>query len=135
MAKPPLDEDTVAALRPDDTWKKYLLPEKDTQPSWWLDHERQRGFALSLPKLVGPGQSYQGIAVLESKQPAEVYLNTGAQLKTLWLNGKRLYRNEGWTGWHAGKERVPARLRAGKNIIVIETGEAFFLSLTKENAW
>jgi lysophospholipase L1-like esterase len=132
---PALDERTVAGLKPDDAWKAYHLPEDRPQPAWWLDQERRRGFALSLYQLVGKGKSYQGMAVLEEKQPRAVYFNTGAQLETIWLNGKKIYQSQGWTGWHAGKERVPARLRAGRNVVVIETGPAFFLSVTGGNRW
>ena len=67
----------------------------------------------------------------DAAKPRTVYFNTGAHLQTIWLNGKRIYKSEGWTGWHAGKERVAAELNAGKNTIVIETGSAFFLSITE----
>jgi lysophospholipase L1-like esterase len=132
----PLDEKTVAMLKPDDSWKEYRLPETEPIKHWWQDHERQRGFGMSLDRLVGKGKGFVGVAILETDQPKEVFLNTGAQLQTIWLNGKCIYRNEGWTGWHAGKERLPATLAAGKNTIVIEVaGNAFFLSITDTNDW
>lgn len=134
--EPPLDEKGVAALKPDDAWKEYRLPESEPQKQWWYEHERQRGFGLSLDRLVGKGKGFVGVAMLEADKPSDVFFNTGAQLQTVWLNGKRIYKNEGWTGWHAGKERVPARLEAGKNTIVIEVaGNAFFLSVTDTNDW
>ena len=74
-------------------------------------------------------------ASLESKKSRDVYLNTGADLGSLTLNGKLLWKNEGWTGWHAGKERIPARLAAGTNTLEIECGSSFFLSITGENNW
>jgi lysophospholipase L1-like esterase len=131
----PLDEKAVAALQPGDGWKTYTLPEKDALANWWLDQERQRGFAVSLAKLVGPAKGAQGIAVVEADKPRQVFFNTGAQLQTVWLNGRRIYHSEGWTGWHAGKERVAARLEAGKNTVVIETGGEFFLSVTDGDDW
>ncbi len=134
--KPPaLTEETAAALTPDDSWKPYALPEKVAVPMWWLDNERQRGFAVSLPKLVGPAKEYRAVAVVDAKKAGKVFFNTGAQLESVWLNGKRVYHNEGWTGWHAGKERVPAELREGRNTVVIETGEPFFLSVTDNDDW
>lgn len=133
--KETLDENAVAALAPDDSWKRLALPETEAQPHWWLDQERKRGYALSLKKLVGPGKGYVGVATLEAKEPRTVYVNTGAQLSSVWLNGKRIYKNESWTGWHAGKERIPATLKAGRNVLVIETGEQFFLSVTDDNDW
>jgi acyl-CoA thioesterase-1 len=133
--QPPLDEKSAGGLKPDGSWKVYSLPEQKPLGNWWLDQERKRGFAVSLDKRLGPGKSYQGIAFLEEKQPRTVYFNTGAQLQTIWLNGKRLYRSEGWTGWHAGKERIKSTLRAGRNTLVIETGSDFFLSVTDDNQW
>jgi hypothetical protein len=47
----------------------------------------------------------------------------------------RIYQNAGWTGWHAGKERIAAGLQASKNVIVIETGSQFSLSVTDTNDW
>ena len=88
-----------------------------------------------MEKLVGPGKSYLGVATIDAAKPRTVYFNTGAHLQTIWLNGKRIYKSEGWTGWHAGKERVPAELIAGKNTVIIETGSAFFLGVTDDNAW
>jgi lysophospholipase L1-like esterase len=130
-----LDEKTAAALKPDDNWKSYALPEKEAQTHWWSEQERKRGYALSLNKLVGPGRSYVGMATLEAEKPRTVYFNTGSDLRTVWLNGKRIYKNEGWTGWHAGKERIAAELQAGRNTIVIESGGQFFLSVTDTNDW
>ena len=131
----PLDEKTVRALNPDDTWKEYTLPETEPQDHWWSEDERQRGFALSLPKLIGKGKKYRAIAYLDEPRAREAYFNTGAQLQTIWLNGKRIYKNEGWTGWHAGKERIPALLVPGRNVVVIETSGQFFLSVTEDNLW
>ncbi len=133
--QPALNESAVAKLRPDDAWKPYTLPEKKPLPHWWLDQERRRGFAVALDKLVGPGPAYQGLATLDAQEPGQVFFNTGGSLKTIWLNGKRIFKNDSWTGWHAGKERIPARLRKGRNTIVIETGSAFFLSVTRTNTW
>lgn len=83
----------------------------------------------------GTGRRDAGAADPVPAKPRDVFFNTGAHLQAVWLNGKRIYRSEGWTGWHAGKERVAARLNAGRNTVVIETGEAFFLSVTDDNAW
>jgi hypothetical protein len=101
----------------------------------WFDQERKRGFALALDKKFGPAKFYLGVATREAKKAHAVYFNTGAQLQTIWLNGKRIYRNQGWTGWHAGKERIKALLKPGPNVIVIETGADFFLSVTSDNRW
>ncbi len=134
--KPPeVTEKTLAEVRPDETWKPYSLPEKERVAMWWLDDERRRGFAVSLPALVGPAKEYEAAAVVEAKKAGKVYFNTGAQLESIWLNGKRIYHNEGWTGWHAGKERIPAELREGRNSVIIETAGPFFLSVTDNDDW
>jgi lysophospholipase L1-like esterase len=131
----PLTAEAVASLKPDQTWKKLTLPQPTPAATWWLDHERRRGFAVGLDKAVGPGRLYQGVAEITAERPRVVYFNTGAQLEAVWLNGKRIFKSEGWTGWHAGKERVRAELQAGGNVVVIENGGDFFLSVTDDNAW
>lgn len=130
-----LDASAVAALSPDDTWKHYTLPETLPRDHWWEEQERQRGFSQSLDKLVGKGKLYQGVAIVESPTKREVYFNTGGLLKSLWLNGQPLYKSPGWTGWHAGRDRLKAELQAGKNTVVIEAVPAFFLSITDDDQW
>jgi RNA polymerase sigma factor (sigma-70 family) len=129
-----LDEQLVAALADPRGagWAAYTLPEPGPARTWWLEHERRRGFALSLDKRLGKAQLYQGVAYLQADRPRAAFLHTGAALQSAWLNGRRVYRNTGWTGWHAGKERLPVRLRAGRNVLVIETGAEFFLSVTED---
>jgi acyl-CoA thioesterase-1 len=112
--EPPLDEKAVTAVAPDDAWKTVTLPEKEPVKHWWMDHERQRGLAVSLDKSVGKGKGYVGVATVDAEQPRAVFFNTGAQLQAVWLNGQRIYKNDGWTGWHPGKERIaPSCRRAG----------------------
>ena len=54
----------------------------------------------------------------------------------MWLNGEKVYDiKERWTGWHAGKERVPVELRAGENTLAIEALDGFFVSLTDDRDW
>jgi hypothetical protein len=120
---------------PDGEWKALALPQSGKAAHWWVDQERRRGFAVELDKVAGAGKRFAAIATLESREAREVYFNTGAELGSVTLNGKLLWKSEGWTGWHAGKERIAARLAAGANTIEIESGAAFFLSVTDENAW
>jgi lysophospholipase L1-like esterase len=130
-----LDEKSVAQVKPDESWKALALPQKSPPANWWADQERQRGFAQELDRLAGPGKAYLGVATVEAARSRKAFLNTGAQLTAAWLNGKRVYKSEGWTGWHAGKERLPIELKEGKNVLVIETGPAFFLSITDDDQW
>ncbi|RPH51022.1 MAG: hypothetical protein EHM91_01500 [Planctomycetota bacterium] len=125
---------TIRGL-PDGTPAALTLPQSATPAHWWVDQERRRGFAVELDKTVGPAKRFAASAVLEAKDARDVFFNTGAQLESITLNGRLLWRSEGWTGWHAGKERIAARLAPGRNTIEIESGNAFFLSVTEENHW
>ena len=75
------------------------------------------------------------MAVVRSKTNRKAWLNTGAELKTVWLNGEKLYESKGWTGWHPGKERIRIKLRKGDNRIVIESGRAFSINITDKRIW
>lgn len=133
----PLDDAAAAALTADATWKTLNLPQDDSFSStldWWENQERERGFGHLKPVL-GAAKLYQGMTVISSPTEREVFFNTGAQLNGLWLNGVRLYKNTGWTGWHAGKERIKATLRPGKNTVVIEMNDVFFAGMTYNNNW
>jgi lysophospholipase L1-like esterase len=124
-----LPEWKVRAL-PDGEWKPLSLPQAGKAAHWWMDQERRRGFAVELG-----AKRVEAVATLESKEARDVFLNTGAELASVTLNGTRIWKSEGWTGWHAGKERLAARLVAGTNTLEIEAGGAFFLSVTDDNSW
>jgi len=133
-----LTDAAANSLSLDATWKTMTLPqEKAVIPAgdWWLEQERQRGFAVSVDFIAGKAQRYQGVAEIASTKERTAFLNTGASLETIWLNGVKIYQNPGDSGWHAGKERIPITLRPGINRILIETGARFFLSLTDDNQW
>ena len=130
--KEKVDPTTIAV---DGTWKTLHLPLTQAEPTWWRDDERGRGFAMSLDKQIGAGKQFVGIATITSPAARKVYLNTGAQLQAIWVNGKQIYESKEWTGWHAGKERLPVDLPAGESKIIIQSGEAFFLSITDEDNW
>jgi len=133
----PLDDAAAAALQADATWTAYSLPETEAVANnWWLEQERKRGLAVTLEKALGKAPAYEGLAAIEAAQAKTAYLNTGAALQSVWLNGKRVYAaGEEWKGWHPGRERMPVELRAGRNTLVIRTGNAFFLSITDDNTW
>lgn len=133
--KQPLTPAAVQGLAPDATWKKLELPEAEPQDNWWLDGERRRGFALSLKTRIGQAPRYVGVAEIAEPAARQAVLNTGAGLQAAWLNGERVYVNKDWHGWHAGRERLPVSLKAGRNVIVIEATDNFFLSLTPDADW
>lgn len=132
----PETDEAAAALGPDASWKTLTLPMKDAQDHWWMEQERDRGFAVGLDRIAGKAPSYLGVATVESPRERKVYLNTGGHLQKVWLNGLRVYENRGWTGFHEGKERLPVTLKPGANRIVLQTnGSDFFFSLTENNDW
>jgi len=131
-----LDAGTVAALVPDDAWTTIRIPEKEALPHWWQDQERQRGFVMSLENTYGKGAACQAYATLGMPKAAKAFINTGAQVRSVWLNGERIYKiGAEYTGWHPGRDRIPVTLNAGSNTIVLETGAQFFLSITETNTW
>jgi len=132
----PLDDASVAALKLDAAWKDYPLPEPGPAGHWWREQERQRGFAVSLEETLGKAKAYRAVTTIESAKRRFAFLNPGAALETIWLNGKRVYAHGAdYTGWHAGRERVRVELQSGANTILIETGQNFFLSLTDDDNW
>jgi len=128
----PLTTSAVAELRFDDDWKPYAVPESKTAVNWWFDQERQRGYAVNLKRDVGQADQFQAVAEVKSERARRVFFNPGASLRAIWLNGQRIYKDEGVHGWHAGREQIEAELQAGNNQIVIESGDCFFLSITDE---
>lgn len=132
----PLSDEVAQSLIPDDAWTTYTLPEPEKHEIWWFDQERQRGYAVSLDKYLGAAKAYAGMATVVAPQAGAGYLNVGADLQAVWLNGALVYRHPGvWRGWHAGRERIPIQLVQGENRLVIETGTQFFLSITETNDW
>jgi len=139
--EPALDASRLPGPAEVDAWSPLRLPTLDpfanrvAQPSHTITYrDRARGFATHLTS--GPDESVVGFATVRFATAREAWLNSGAMLRRVWLNGELVYDSGGrWTGWHAGKERVPVRLREGANEVVIEAGDSFFVSLTDERDW
>jgi lysophospholipase L1-like esterase len=130
--EPPLNDARVAALKVDDRWKDYTLPEEKKVANWWPDQERSRGYAISLNELFG-GKRHYAVATLHSK-PRQAFVNTGGELGTVWLNGKKLDVHAD-RGWHAGGNRIAVTLEKGANTLLVETGGRFFISVTDTDTW
>ena len=136
-----LDSQRTLTLEPGQDWTTLKAPQQDelserlpvpSQSFLWQD--RVRGYVLH--KNWGSANQVEAIAYVDSPTEREAFLNTGGNLKTVWLNGRVLYdRGRDWTGWHPGKERIPVRLQAGRNKIVVEAENLFFVSLTDEKDW
>jgi len=132
----PLAAADAAALQPDAAWKTLVLPQPARQDHWWRDQIRAQGYALSLDELAGKAKRYVGYAKVTSAAARQAFLNTGAGLEAVWLNGERVYaRGAEWHGFHAGRDRLPVALRRGENVIVIEAANEFFLSITDTREW
>ena len=129
-AKDALTDQTIREVAVDGTWKSYELPEKQpVTESWWTEHERQRGTAVSVEREFGKSPRYIGVTELEEKAPRSVTFHVGAALDAIWLNGQRIYKASDWRGWHLDRERASAELKAGRNQLVIETCGQFILTM------
>lgn len=137
----PLEAEEVARLRAVASWQSLSLPQSGDKFARRLAdrshsityRDRMRGFATNLFRKGSEG--IEAIAAVESDQDRTAFLNTGATLQTVWLNGEKVFEGRRWTGWHAGKQRIPVQLRAGENKIVIEADTSFFVSITDEHDW
>ncbi|OGV53376.1 MAG: hypothetical protein A2X49_04280 [Lentisphaerae bacterium GWF2_52_8] len=130
-----LNDEEAARLKSDDTWKNLSLPQTPSG-GWWGEQEQKRGFAMGVEAISGKSKLQQGIAEINSEKERIAYLNTGAGLQSTWLNGKKVFQASAeYSGWHAGKERIPVTVRQGSNKIIIECKGSFFLSLTDTNNW
>jgi len=92
-AEAKLDESGIAGVLKSEGWKEIVLPLSEKEDHWWVDQERQRGFAVSLGRHVGPGKKYLAMTVMPAGATRKGYLNTGAQVDRVWLNGKLIYKN------------------------------------------
>ncbi len=135
-----LDEESVKTIKPDETWKIYTLPDaapaKAVSAEDWLEQTRRSGFGMQLEKIIGKGK-IQAFATIDCPADKQAYVNTGIGVESVWLNGKKIYTpSPDWSGFHAGKERIPVQLNKGANTLVIEiNGTQFFLSVTDELIW
>ena len=127
---PGLTEKTAAALKPDATWKDLTLPQPDPVEGWWWNQERKRGVAVALDKVFG-GQHHLALTRIESAAPRHVFINAGGNLGSVWLNGKKLPKEN--HGYHPMGNRFPVDLPAGTSTIVVEADSSFSVTLTETN--
>jgi len=130
-----LDADAVAALAPEADWVEVDVPERAAFPHWEQEVRRRTGFVQALGRFFPEAKKFRGVADVVCEAPRKAFVNTGGYLLSAWLNGERFFRSRGWTGYHAGKERIPVALVEGANRLVVETGADFFLSLTDTDLW
>jgi len=141
LDEPALTEATVADLiktfAPDDSaWTPYTLPEPPRTPvSWWDEQLRREGYATRLEQTMGKATRYIGVATYRAEQAGKAYVNTGAHVQAVWLNGREVFRVGGWEGFHIGTRRIEVDVIAGDNRIVIETASQFALTVTPGLLW
>ncbi len=134
--KEQLSDEAVKLLKPDSTWEELHLTQTVPAKHWWQDQIRREGYALALDKIAGPGGRYVAAATLAEPCERKVFINLGAGVKRLWLNGGELYEQPSeFRGYHVGRERIPVVLQTGENSIVIETGNDFVLTVTTDKIW
>jgi hypothetical protein len=129
------------SLRPDPTWTTLALPQRDdalAELAADKQHlvgyrDRRRGFATNLYGTAG--NQVQAYAEVDADEARDAVLNVGAGVQAVWLNGQPLLVERRYGGWHAGKGRIPVRLAAGANRIVVEARGGFYIGLTDTIDW
>jgi hypothetical protein len=117
----PLTTERVAALQPNDSWRDLTGPSEEPQQHWWQEQERSRGFAISLNSRYGGGHH---IAIAEVPSEARgAYINTGADIKAVWLNRKRLPVEP--HGWHAGNNRILSNSEQARTPLLLNAATVF----------
>lgn len=137
-----LTEDSIREAVPDGTWEALVLPMEDRYSTRLPDpshapgfQQARQGFALGLHRR---GMWVEAAAEVSSETPRDAVVNIGGAVRTVWLNGSRIHSEldgGAYTGSAAGKVRIPVRLRAGTNRIVVEATSNFFCSLTDTMDW
>lgn len=122
-------------------WKDLRLPQPPENKPWQGDvlnlpsfRDRARGVATHLFK--SPEHVVVAVGRVESPAAIDRYMNLGANVRRVWLNGAPVLNLPTKApGWHPGKHRLPVRLVAGENVILLESEGGFFVSLTPEIDW
>lgn len=137
----PLTIDEVAALQPDDTWGKVTLPlAGDPLQMRLADRSHSIGYRDRLRGYLSgvrapTGGSVLAISEIASERDRDGWVNTGGGAAGVWVNGEKVHQSGQWTGWHAGKERYKVRLKAGKNVLLVEAKYDFYLGVTDTGDW
>lgn len=134
----PLDRENVKTIKPDAAWKTVTFPAKEPLKGQWEETERLCGFSMGQPANLEKGRYYLGYTELDEKTAHMAYINLGGYVRSVWLNGEKLYTVDTsivWPGWHMGKFRLVGEFKAGKNVLIIETDPIFAVSVTENSNW
>ena len=133
-------DEVAAGLVPDGTWQAVAVPQPADPLTLRLpDPTHSAAYRNQLQGYVRAtmrgGDALEAVGVVSSDRDRDAVLNVGGQLTGVWLNGERVYEKRGYIGLHAGTARVPVRLRAGPNALVVEAKWMFFVSVTDAADW
>jgi hypothetical protein len=138
----PLSVEEATHIHPDSTWKTLRLPQADDKldkrsvEKWrsYIYRGKAQGYAFVTNQV--RNKSVEAVNYLDSDRERDVFINTGGSLYAVWLNGEKVYEDRApRRGWHSGRDRIPAHARAGRNTIIVETQDDFFLSVTDDCDW
>jgi len=129
--QPAITDGDVAAVKPDDTWTAIHLPETDICSDEWLDDLRIRGASLTLRKVFPKENTFLVAGHVDLNEAKTLYIHPACEVSRAWLNGKPIYVHspDAWTGYHIGRVSVPVEFHKGDNLLIMETGPIFFMSL------
>jgi len=131
-----LTEENIKEVVLDDSWKTHALPETEKNPGWWLEQQRARGVSMQLSRVLGEDKRYQGLAIIKSDHEKQVYINLGAGVGKVFLNGAQVNKIDlGQFGYTAGARREKVTLKAGDNTLIFQTDKWFFVSVTDDDKW
>ncbi len=134
-----LTPETIDLFLHDESCTAWSLPEEEPfapSPEEWMEQLRQNGYSVRLERLIGKGPA-QAWTEVHVEQAKTAYLQISTNIATIWLNGRKVHdQGDVYNGNHAGKDRIPVTLQAGRNLLAIEiTGPFFYFALTPNLVW
>ncbi len=106
-----------------------ILPLQAGDPAIWPNQERMRGFAIELDKVVGSSDCFLSAGERIANREEQATILVGGDVRSVWVNGKRVYERTVYRGWHAHPAEDLVKLRKGSNRICVVSGTSFFVSL------
>jgi len=134
-----LTPETSNPLASDDSWQSYALPEEEPNAptaELWEEQLRRNGFFTQLGKQLGKGPA-QAWTEVHLEKARDAYAQISVHVATIWVNGIKVHdQGEAYNGNHAGKDRIPVTLQAGRNVVAIEiAGPFFYFGITPGLLW
>jgi len=111
-------------------WITINLPEQVPVNQQWLDDLRGFAMSVSLTETLKPGTSIEATATIESDAAAKKIVTLGGDVLAVALNGTPVWKRAEFRGFHIGSQSIELELRVGEDEMLIESGPAFFVSVT-----